>query len=239
MAMRKGDYVSKMTAISIDGLNADRLERSLIKAVDFAISDGGRSESSIRIRCVCECGERVCLSHRAFFLTLSCGCLKKKYGLPESTAKSPYPMALRRAYHAMMFRCYNDKSIGWDNYGGRGVAVCDGWKGNMIAFCEWGLKNGWKEGLQLDKDIKSNGGLVYSPYTCCFVTRKENLQAKPTNKRYLFRGKKMCISEISDITGVDLKLIWSRLINLGWPIEMAATADPVVPGNILFKPDMK
>lgn len=72
----------------------------------------------------------------------------------------------------MMQRCYNKNHKSYHNYGGRGVSVCDEWH-NKKTFVEWGLANGFHTNLDLDKDKKGDG-MLYSPDTCCFITRKEN-----------------------------------------------------------------
>lgn len=81
-------------------------------------------------------------------------------------------------WRAMHQRCFDKTSKSYHRYGGRGVTICPAWYKNFNAFEEWALTNGWQQGLQLDKDIKSNmlgiSPPVYSPDTCQFITRKHN-----------------------------------------------------------------
>lgn len=46
--------------------------------------------------------------------------------------------------------------------------VCDEWRGNPKAFCEWGLANGWSEGLVL---TRNDNTLSFCPSNCQFVDR--------------------------------------------------------------------
>lgn len=53
------------------------------------------------------------------------------------------------------------------------VTVCEEWYDYDIFF-EWAIKNGWKPGLCIDKDILKPGNRIYCPEYCCWVTRSEN-----------------------------------------------------------------
>lgn len=62
-------------------------------------------------------------------------------------------------YHAMMGRCYLPKNRGYHNYGGRGIQVCDEWRGHpevYIAYIEQVL------GPRPEGRICSNGRHEYS-----------------------------------------------------------------------------
>lgn len=74
----------------------------------------------------------------------------------------------------MIARCYNPNTINYHNYGGRGITVCETWRKDPIAFCEWADQH-YNSGLQLDR--KDNNGL-YSPENCRFTTPKENNKNK-------------------------------------------------------------
>jgi len=73
-----------------------------------------------------------------------------------------------RAWSNMLNRCYGDKEryLGYID-----VEVCKEWL-QYENFKDWFYSNDW-ESKDLDKDIIGNGKL-YSPETCCFVTRKVN-----------------------------------------------------------------
>ena len=83
----------------------------------------------------------------------------------------------------MLDRCYNKKSKGYKNYGKRGITVCKKWRDAPKEFNEWALKNGYKEGLQIDRE-NNNGN--YTPNNCRFVTRAINMaNRRPYKKRNL------------------------------------------------------
>lgn len=82
----------------------------------------------------------------------------------------------------MRYRCYNKNSKDYQNYGGRGITICDEWLDpyeGYERFVEWSLNNGYKKGLEIDR--KDNDG-NYTPENCRWVTRSENQRNKVRKK---------------------------------------------------------
>lgn len=73
---------------------------------------------------------------------------------------------LYRVWTDMISRCHNPNDTGYNNWGGRGVFVCEQWK-DPIIFLEW-AKPIWKQGLQIDR-IDNNK--EYCPDNCWFTTK--------------------------------------------------------------------
>lgn len=109
----------------------------------------------------------------------SCGCVelarKTKHGYRK--AKDTHPAY--KAYRAMLDRCYNPNTYGYQWYGAVGVTVVAVWKNDPKAFVDWAIEAGWKPGLHIDKDIlceeKGISPHIYSPETCQWVTAKVNV----------------------------------------------------------------
>lgn len=119
---------------------------------------------------VCECGKTLIISLANFGRQKSCGCISIK---DRYVTKHPAYQTWKMIRH----RCYNEKHEFYHIYGGRGVIMCDEWKNNFWAFAEWAEANGWRPGLEVDKDkIRTANGLLYSPETCTILTHKENSQ---------------------------------------------------------------
>lgn len=132
----------------------------------------------------------------------------------------PVIIKLQSCYYSMMSRCYNKNNCAYRSYGGRGVKVCKLWKKNYQHFLDWALVNGWKPGLQLDKDINGNG-FLYSPRNCCFVTREDNMNNRCVSKLFKFRNKMLSIPQISRLTGVPEATLTSRVSGQKLSIKQA------------------
>lgn len=130
----------------------------------------------------CECGiiKIFWLTHLLGGKTKSCGCLLKTH--PNKKTHGLTNHKLYSVWSDMKNRCYNKNFRQYKNYGGRGVRVCRKWKNNFMSFYNWAIQNGWRPGLQLDKDIiplkLGTANNLYSPNTCCFVTQSENIKAR-------------------------------------------------------------
>jgi len=106
--------------------------------------------------CRCSCGNFV--KRRANLLVFnkyhSCGCVtkskKQTHGLWDHKL---YPF-----WNTMTQRCYNPNQKAYINYGGRGIQVCDEWKGasGLLNFIK-DMENGYEKHLELDRiDVNGN-----------------------------------------------------------------------------------
>ena len=155
------------------------------RADDIISQDGKRT---IRYKCLCDCGNETIVRKAQIAKggTRSCGCIQKEiaaerqrtHGLSEKSGRL-YPL-----WKSIKYRCYSKTSKSFQNYGGRGIEMCDEWKNDFKAFYDWAIENGYKEEktskginvLTIDR-IDVNGN--YCPENCRFVTN--DVQAK--NKR--------------------------------------------------------
>lgn len=115
-------------------------------------------------------------------------------------------------WQGMKDRCCNPNSKSFQNYGGRGITICEEWL-NSDVFIEWAIENGWKEGLQIDR-INVNGN--YEPDNCRFVTPQENARNKRDTIYIHYEGNLLTIGEVSEITGLAHELIYQRIHKYGW-----------------------
>ncbi len=82
----------------------------------------------------------------------------------------------------MKSRCSNMKNKSYIYYGAKGVTVCEEWVNDPKAFINWAESNGWRKGLEIDKDIlsreKNISPAIYSPDTCTILSHRENINAR-------------------------------------------------------------
>ncbi len=169
---------------------------------------------SRKVIATCQCGvkKEYHLSNVLSGKTKSCGCINRllssKRYKNHNKAHSAVSLAnglsnhpLYKVYTGMIKRCYCSYDISYCRYGAKGVTVCDEWKKEFIPFYNWAMANGWEPGLQIDKDIKGSGKL-YSPDTCCFVTRKVNCRNRTTNRYIEYKGFVRTLAEWGEVANL-------------------------------------
>ena len=108
-------------------------------------------------------------------------------------------VGLYNSWHAMKARCCNPKKDNYDQYGGRGIAVCDEWKRSFVAFARWGLANGWRDGMTIDR-IDPNGN--YEPGNCRWEDKKTQARNRRNNHWLTIDGKRKTQAEWCELLGI-------------------------------------
>lgn len=162
--------------------------------------------------CRCDCGNKKIVRSDALisYKTVSCGCLKKKQDKINLTAHHKGNITFERLYHiwaSMKQRCENPNSSAFKDYGGRGIRVCQGWSSDYMNFKEWAVKNGYADGLTIErKDVNGN----YCPENCMWIAMK--LQTRNTRRTFWFTidGITKCFAEWAEIFDVSYATAYAR-----------------------------
>lgn len=167
--------------------------------------------------CKCECKnyKLIVKYNLTKKLTVSCGC--KKYETTHGLINHP----LYTTWGNMKNRCYNPRGHNYNDYGGRGITVCNEWKNNFQSFFNWSINNGYKKELSIDR-IDNNGN--YRPDNCRWVNRLIQGKNKRNNVVVLAFGESKIISEWARDTRCMVKepCLGAR-IKRGWNAEKAIT----------------
>lgn len=125
-------------------------------------------------------------------------------------------------YHTwlcMVRRCTKRSEPAFENYGGRGITICDRWRKSFAAFCaDVGEKP--SPDHTLDR-IDNNGN--YEPGNVRWATRVVQNRNSRRNIPVTFRGETRLLIEWSALTGINYQTLHSRIIK-GWDVERAMTA---------------
>lgn len=96
--------------------------------------------------------------------------------------KIVYSIKYRRIYkiwQGIRQRCNNPNDKEYEDYGGRGIRVCEEWDKSSEAFVRWALENGYADNLSIDR-IDTNSG--YSPENCRWATWTQQARNKRIEK---------------------------------------------------------
>lgn len=180
------------------------------------------------VLCICECGNKVNIRLASITCgqTKSCGCERVRFAklLLDNTTHGLCRHPLYSIWEGMIQRCHNLNSPSSKRYGQIGVSVCKEWRDNFKVFYDWAIANGWKEGLQIDKDklSETKPGKLYSPETCCFLTQKENMRHRAITIHVLYSGATYPLSEACEMVGLTYNLVSARM-RLGFTFEQAVS----------------
>lgn len=117
----------------------------------------------------------------------SCGCLRREHLARAGDRTRTHGLSstiFYKRYTGMMTRCYNLKSKGYENYGGRGITVCERWhtfenfRDDMYeSYLEHRKAHHGKWQTSLER---INNNLGYSPDNCKWATPVEQSSNKRT-----------------------------------------------------------
>lgn len=123
--------------------------------------------------CVCDCGNRA--SPRADGLrngtSQSCGCIQREWVSSLGSQKKKHGRTETREYETwqrMLQRCFNENSLDYPDYGGRGITVCERWRDSFSNFFE---DMGERPPLLTLERLDVHGD--YCPENCAWATQTE------------------------------------------------------------------
>lgn len=190
-----------MKAIDLTGLKTNKLT--------VLYRDGKNKFGQLLWKCVCECGNetsvvaaRITSGH-----TKSCGCLQVEVTIARSY-KHGYDKRKNitgeyRSWSHIKSRCYNKKVPSYNDYGGRGIIMCDRWVNSFENFlADMGNKPTPKHSIDRFPDNDGN----YEPSNCRWATSAQQAQNRRSSK--LTMEDALYIRN-SDKSSLDLSIIYN------------------------------
>ena len=196
------------------------------------------SDGTTRQLCICDCGKYTKVRSRALLTgnTKSCGCFKSDSSKERASEQRwnnvhikeilPFKKRICDVRMMMIQRCTNPKNTSYNNYGGRGISVCDEWidKNNGAKkFYEWMMSNGYKDGLTVDR-IDVNGN--YEPSNCRLVDDVTQMNNKRNNRLLTHNGETHTMAEWARMTNIPYYILIDRINRCNWSADRALTEKP-------------
>lgn len=216
--MRKNTYAGIVAGQNVIGISFERL--TIIKELPSKESfiKNGKNKGGKRFNrmmlCKCDCGNTRITS--IYMLksgqTVSCGCLRvERHTAHGLTGKIPE----YTAWQLMKRRCDTPTCKQYNDYGGRGIKVCERWLHSFENFLEDMGRRPTKY-HSLDKYPDNNGN--YEKSNCRWATRKEQNSNKRNNILFNYNGEIITAAELSRRIGLKENTIYAR-IRKGWDKE--------------------
>ena len=114
------------------------------------------------------------------------------------------------SWRRMRERCCRPSDISYQNYGARGITVCDEWNRSFAAFLrDMGPRPNGSSIERID------GDKGYEPGNTRWATRVEQARNTRSNTFVAINGVEKCISEWIEVLGLSPATVWAR-INRGF-----------------------
>ena len=195
----------------------ERFGRLVVQRV--AKRSGADSHSSFV--CLCDCGRETIVwgANLIYGRTESCKCLQAeacgRVNLTHGMAGTPTYTAWQR----MQSRCYNKADKRYADYGGRGITVCERWRGEN-GFENFVVDVGLRPSSvhSIDRWPDNNGS--YEAGNVRWATQKQQQNNKRSNTILAIHGQSMTLTQWADCKGIKRATVWRRL-KRGWSPEDA------------------
>lgn len=180
--------------------------------------------------CECQCDAKTIKEVSGIELktgrTKSCGCLRREVNIQkikayneaagyESREDGELGTRLYEIWVGMKKRCYNTNAERYEDYGGRGITVCDEWLHSFSNFKQWALSNGYSSNLTIER-LDNDG--IYSPDNCKWATYKEQSLNKRNTVRVEYNGETLTLNDIVERYNIPYETVRARYYR-GWSIE--------------------
>lgn len=166
---------------------------------------GKNNNGAILWKCLCDCGKEhiVVGAKLKNGWTKSCGCFRIDFARESFLKHGGRRLPEYVAWSQMKGRCLNKNNLGYKDYGGRGIIVCERWINSFENFLfDVGRRPTSKHSIDR---IKVEGN--YEPGNVRWGTTMQQGGNKRNNRWLEFRGERMILSDWARELNVDHKTL--------------------------------
>lgn len=187
--------------------------------------------------CKCDCGGEnlVPSGNLVAGRTRSCGCLNlenlSKSGSADFCARDTKKHPEYKVWGQMIRRCHNPQTRRFEDYGGRGITVCNRWRhgedgqhGFACFMADMGSRPSPKHTID-----RVNNDLGYSPQNCEWRSRTDQTRNRRNTVIVQYRDREMSLPEACELASMQYSLVKGRIFR-GTSVERALR-QPARKGN--------
>lgn len=166
----------------------------------------------------CDCGGETWTTSTSLVrgMTRSCGCVHITHGETRNGKSSPEYLS----WKSMKQRCNDPKATGYQNYGGRGIRICERWAQYENFLADMGRRPTPDHSLdRIDNDRD------YEPGNCRWATPLEQTENRRVSCRLTIRGETLLVTQWAKRGAVCCGTLKGRL-RAGWDPERAVFLPP-------------
>ncbi len=160
------------------------------------------------------------LNHILSGKSLSCGCLRRERRAERNKTHGMSKHPLYAMWKGMHNRCRNKNSGQYEDYGGRGVMVCERWSGQM-GFSNFVADMGDRPGgYTIERKDNEKG---YEPGNCFWAPRKVQARNKRNNRLLVAFGRTQCLTAWAEEYEMSKAKLYHRIVTMKLDPETALT----------------
>lgn len=177
------------------------------------------------VRCDCGTIKEVRKDHIRNNETLSCGCLMREISGKNNTTHGKSNTSEYKSWASMIYRCTNTNDKRYDDYGGRGITVCEEWK-DFTKFME-DMKEKPYKGAQINRIDNEKG---YYKGNCVWSSRIENQRNMRSSRYITYKNETKLLIEFAEMFNINPSTLSKRIFRSGWSVEDALET-PLIKGQ--------
>jgi len=98
-------------------------------------------------------------------------------------------------------RCFNPKCKSYNQYGGRGIYMCEEWRNSFLNFYKWAINNGYSDELSFDRQ---NVDGHYQPENCRWVAPHQQNYNQRKSINITYNGETLPLK------------VWAKKLNINY-----------------------
>jgi hypothetical protein len=169
------------------------------------------------LNCRCACGNERTVGPYELQkgMTRSCGCLKNEMQAARLTTHGLTKSPEYKIWRAIKDRCLNPKDKRYQDYGGRGIAVCDEWRDDFAAFLRDVGPRPSKD-LSIDRLDNERG---YEKGNVRWSTREQQAHNTRVSRTVEYQGQKYNLTALARLLGLNHGTFHYFIIKHGLSVE--------------------